>query len=216
MRFFTSFNDEKTSACLVTHSPVTCISKRSVDIIGAIIILLVLAPFLPFIALAIRLDTQGPIFFRQIRLGHQGKPFSMLKFRSMQHHAEESTGAVWASHADPRITRIGAFLRKTHLDEVPQCINILQGHMSLVGPRPERPEFMETLNKSIPFYAERHAVKPGITGWAQVCYPYGASVHDAQEKLRYDLYYIKNYSARLELEILLRTIGVIVTKQGAR
>ncbi len=190
--------------------------KRTGDFLGASIGLLLCAPLFPLIALAIYFDSPGPIFFKQIRVGRGDKLFHIIKFRSMRADAEKHTGAVWASEADPRITKIGSFLRKTRLDEIPQLINVLQGDMSLVGPRPERPEFIGELKKSIPFYGERHSVKPGVTGWAQVRYPYGASVEDALEKLRYDLYYIKNQTLWLELEILLRTIVVIFSGHGAR
>ncbi len=190
--------------------------KRTVDIIGSVIGLLLLSPLFPLIALIIHLDSPGPVFFRQVRVGLHDRLFHIIKFRSMRNDAEKGTGAVWAKESDPRVTRIGAFLRKTRLDEIPQLINVLQGDMSLVGPRPERPEFIGELKKSIPFYGERHSVKPGVTGWAQVRYPYGASVEDALEKLRYDLYYIKNQSVLLEMEILLRTVLIIFTRNGAR
>lgn len=192
------------------------IIKRTADIAGATFGLLLLSPLFPIIALAIRLDSPGPVFFRQIRTGRGEMPFEIIKFRTMREDAEKHTGAVWASDKDPRITRTGAFLRKTRLDEIPQLLNVLFGEMSLVGPRPERPEFIIELKKSIPFYSERHSVKPGVTGWAQVRYPYGSSIEDALEKLRYDLYYIKHQSLRLELEIILRTVLVIFTGSGAR
>lgn len=190
--------------------------KRTADIVGASLGLLILLPLFPLIALAIRLDSPGPVFFRQIRTGRGGKPFHIIKFRTMCNNAEKATGAVWACTDDPRITRVGGFLRKTRLDETPQLLNVLFGEMSLIGPRPERPEFIVELEKSILFYSERHSVKPGVTGWAQVRYPYGASIEDALEKLRYDLYYIKNQSLLLELEITIRTILVIFTGSGAR
>ncbi len=190
--------------------------KRTVDIIGSVLGLVLLSPLFPLIALIIHLDSPGPVFFRQVRVGLHDRLFHIIKFRSMRNDAEKGTGAVWAKESDPRVTRIGAFLRKTRLDEIPQLINVLQGDMSLVGPRPERPEFIGELKKSIPFYGERHSVKPGVTGWAQVRYPYGASIEDALEKLRYDLYYIKNQSVLLEMEILLRTLLIIFTRNGAR
>ncbi len=192
------------------------IIKRTVDIIGSVTGLLLLSPLFPILALIIHLDSPGPVFFRQVRVGLHDRLFHIIKFRSMRNDAEKGTGAVWAKESDPRVTRIGAFLRKSRLDEIPQLINVLQGDMSLVGPRPERPEFIGELKKSIPFYGERHSVKPGVTGWAQVRYPYGASVEDALEKLRYDLYYIKNQSVLLEFEILLRTLLIIFTRNGAR
>ncbi len=192
------------------------IIKRAADIFAAVCGLTLLAPLFPIIALIIHLDSPGPVFFRQVRVGLNDRLFHIIKFRSMRSDAEKSTGAVWATEGDPRITRVGSFLRKTRLDEIPQLINVLQGDMSLVGPRPERPEFIGELKKSIPFYGERHSVKPGVTGWAQVCYPYGASVEDALEKLRYDLYYIKNQSLLLEIEIIFRTILIVFTRDGAR
>ncbi len=190
--------------------------KRFADIIGAVLALLLLAPLFPLIALAIFLDSQGSIFFRQLRMGRHGSLFYIFKFRSMYPNAEKNTGPVWASEADPRITKVGSFLRKTRLDELPQLLNVLKGDMSLVGPRPERPEFLDQLNKNIPFYNARHSVKPGMTGWAQVLYPYGASMEDSFEKLRYDLYYIEKQSFLMEIEILLRTILLIFTQHGAR
>ncbi len=190
--------------------------KRMLDIIGALLALFFLAPIFPFIALAIRLDSPGPVFFRQVRVGRNDKLFHIIKFRSMHDDAEKDTGAVWASEYDPRITRIGSFLRNTRMDELPQLINVLHGDMSLVGPRPERPELIEKLKKSIPFYSKRHSIRPGMTGWAQVRYPYGASVEDALEKLRYDLYYIKKNTVLFDIEIVLRTILIIFTGNGAR
>ncbi len=190
--------------------------KRVLDVMCAIIGLILFAPFFPLVALLITLDSPGPIFFRQVRVGRDDKLFHIIKFRTMRADAEKATGAVWALKEDPRITRLGSFLRKSRIDEIPQLINILQGEMSLVGPRPERPEFINELKKSIPFYAERHHVKPGVTGWAQVCYPYGASVEDALEKLRYDLYYIKRQSLFLDINIVLRTVLIVFTRNGAR
>ncbi len=149
-------------------------------------------------------------------MGLNDKLFHVIKFRSMRMDAEKGTGAVWAVQQDPRITRIGSFLRKSRIDEIPQLVNVLQGEMSLIGPRPERPEFISELKKTIPFYGERHNVKPGVTGWAQVCYPYGASIEDALEKLRYDLYYIKKQSILLDFEIVIRTILIVFTRNGAR
>lgn len=189
--------------------------KRVLDITGAIAGLIIALPLTPFIILAVKLDSPGPVLFTQTRTGLGGKPFSIIKFRTMCADAEKN-GAVWAVQKDPRITRTGAFLRKTRLDEIPQLINVLRGDMSLVGPRPERPEFISELEKAIPFYSERHCVKPGVTGWAQVRYRYGSSIEDALEKLRYDLYYIKNQSVMLDLEIVLKTIGVIFSGSGAR
>ncbi|UZP67541.1 TIGR03013 family PEP-CTERM/XrtA system glycosyltransferase [Desulfovibrio mangrovi] len=190
--------------------------KRVLDICGALFGLAICLPFFPLVALAIKLDSPGPIFFRQVRVGEGDKLFIIFKLRTMRQDAEVGTGAVWASKDDPRITRLGAFLRKSRLDELPQLINVLRGEMSLVGPRPERPEFVKNLKKEIPFYSERHYMKPGVTGWAQVRYPYGASLQDAVEKLRYDLYYIKNYSPLFDVWVILLTIGVVVFRKGAR
>ncbi len=192
------------------------IVKRALDIIGAALCLLFLAPCFLIIALAITVDSRGPICIRQKRVGKDGVIFSMLKFRSMYKNAEKATGAVWAEKKDPRITRVGRFLRKTHLDESLQLIHVLQGKMSLVGPRPERPEFMHTLRSALPLYDMRHTVKPGITGWAQINYPYGASLEDASQKLHYDLYYIANKSLIFEIKILLRTFLTLFTGRGAR
>ncbi|EHJ46114.1 exopolysaccharide biosynthesis polyprenyl glycosylphosphotransferase [Solidesulfovibrio carbinoliphilus subsp. oakridgensis] len=190
--------------------------KRLVDIVCSVLGLLLSLPFAPFVLLAIRLDSPGPVFFRQERVGQGDKPFVLYKLRTMRQDAEQGTGAVWASQSDPRVTRLGQFLRKSRIDEIPQLINVLRGEMSLVGPRPERPEFVQKLKEIIPYYSERHFVKPGVTGWAQVRYPYGASVEDALEKLRYDLYYIKNISMFLDLSIILRTVAVVLLRKGAR
>ncbi|GFM33190.1 glycosyl transferase [Desulfovibrio subterraneus] len=190
--------------------------KRLLDIGGALFGLVVCLPLFPLVALLIKLDSSGPIFFRQVRVGEGDRLFTIFKLRSMRQDAEVGTGAVWASKDDPRITKLGAFLRKSRLDELPQLINVLRGEMSLVGPRPERPEFVKDLKQEIPFYSERHYMKPGVTGWAQVRYPYGASLQDAVEKLRYDLYYIKNYSLLFDVWVILLTIGVVVFRKGAR
>ncbi|HDQ41833.1 MAG TPA: TIGR03013 family PEP-CTERM/XrtA system glycosyltransferase [Desulfonatronum sp.] len=192
------------------------VAKRMLDVFAASLGLLLTLPLLPVVALLIKLDSPGPVFFRQTRVGQGDKEFTLIKFRSMRQDAESRTGAVWAEQDDPRITRLGRFLRKTRIDEIPQLFNVLQGDMSLVGPRPERPEFVAKLKELIPYYSERHYVKPGVTGWAQVCYPYGASVEDAIEKLRYDLYYVKNMSILFDIRIMLRTIGVILFREGSR
>lgn len=188
--------------------------KRTFDITAALFGLLCFLPLIPFIVIAIRLDSSGPILFRQVRVGEADRLFTLLKFRTMVADAESKTGAVWSQVNDPRITRVGHFLRKTRLDEVPQLVNVLRGDMSLVGPRPERPEFVRRLKEIIPYYSERHYVKPGVTGWAQVCYPYGSSVEDAIEKLRYDLYYIKNISIFLDLYIVAKTFSVVCFGRG--
>ena len=190
--------------------------KRAFDI-GAVLVGLTLSlPFLPFIALAIALDSEGPIFFRQIRVGEGEHPFELIKFRTMRKDAESGTGAVWAQKDDERVTRVGKFLRKVRLDEFPQLWNVLRGDMSLIGPRPERPEFVNKLKTIIPYYSERHVVKPGITGWAQIKYPYGASVLDAIEKLQFDLFYIKNMTPLLDLLIVVETIKVMLFGRGGR
>jgi exopolysaccharide biosynthesis polyprenyl glycosylphosphotransferase len=176
--------------------------------------LAVFAPFMPIVALAIKMESPGDVLFRQVRTGMGDRDFVIFKFRTMRHDAEKQSGAVWAQENDPRVTRLGNFLRRTRIDEIPQLFNVLMGDMSIVGPRPERPEFISTLKEKVPYYSERHFVKPGITGWAQVCYPYGASVEDALEKLRYDLYYIKNYSLLFDFIIIFKTVGVVINKMG--
>lgn len=190
--------------------------KRGMDVICALVGSILTLPFLPLIVLAIKLDSTGPVFYRQERVGEKEKRFNLYKFRTMRVDAESGTGAVWAQENDSRVTRVGEFYRKSRIDELPQFFNILRGDMSLVGPRPERPEFVEKLKEIIPYYSERHFVKPGVTGWAQVRYPYGASVEDALEKLRYDLYYIKNISLCLDLMIILETIQVVLFRRGSR
>ena len=191
-------------------------AKRLIDIVGSAAGLLALLPLMALIALAIRLTSRGSALYHQRRVGQSGRVFTLHKFRSMRVDAEAGTGAVWASKAgDARVTRIGRVLRMTRLDELPQLWNILVGEMSLVGPRPERPEFVESLTLEIPFYGERHVVKPGLTGWAQVRYSYGASVEDALEKLQYDLYYIKNMSIALDCYIVVETIKTVILRRGA-
>ena len=163
-----------------------------------------------------KLSSRGPVFYHQERVGLQGRIFTVHKFRSMRPDAEAATGAVWASKAgDDRVTPVGGFLRRARLDELPQLWNVLRGDMSMVGPRPERPEFIQRLSSVIPFYGQRHVVRPGITGWAQVKYTYGASVEDAFEKLQYDLYYVKNMSIALDLFILFSTIKTVLLSRGA-
>ncbi|MEH1971586.1 sugar transferase [Nostoc sp.] len=187
--------------------------KRVVDLILILFLLVLVAPLLLLVALLIRLDSPGPILYSQRRSGLYGKPFRVYKFRSMYQDAEK-WGAQWASQRDPRITRVGYWLRLLRIDELPQIWNVLQGEMSLIGPRPERPEFDVKLKEAIPYYEIRYLVKPGITGWAQVMYPYGASIEDAYEKLSYDLYYIKNYSIWLDLAIAFKTIRVVLLGKG--
>jgi lipopolysaccharide/colanic/teichoic acid biosynthesis glycosyltransferase len=165
-------------------------------------------------AIAVKLDSTGPAMFVQSRVGFEGKEFNVYKFRSMRTDAEATTGAVWAVDNDPRITRCGRFIRKSRLDELPQLFNILAGDMSLVGPRPERRVFVDSLKQQIPYYEQRHIVKPGLTGWAQINYPYGNTVEDALQKLQYDLFYIKNQSLLFDLSILFNTVKTVVMGKG--
>ncbi len=195
---------------------VTVVVKGVMDRVLALLGLLTFAPVGTLIALAIRLNSPGPVFYSQERVGLNGKTFRILKFRSMVTDAEKNRAPQWASEQDPRITKVGRFLRKTRLDEVPQLINILKGEMSFIGPRPERPYFVEELEKCIPFYGLRHVTKPGLSGWAQIRYRYGATVEDAVKKLEYDLYYIKNLSIFLDLMIFMETIQVILFGKGSR
>jgi sugar transferase (PEP-CTERM system associated) len=188
--------------------------RRILSILATVILLIAVLPLIPVVALAIKLTSPGPVFYSQKRVGYRGKPFHCYKFRTMRADAEADTGPTWASDQDPRITRLGRFLRSTRIDEIPQLWNVLRGDMSFVGPRPERPEFVELLTREIPFYPLRHALPPGITGWAQVRYKYGNSIADAQEKLNYDLYYIKNVSLGFDLAILLRTVKTILREHG--
>ena len=197
-------------------SHVTLRAKRVMDFLLAGVSLLLTLPLSLLAAILIKLDSPGPVLYRQERLGQGGKRFRLLKFRSMRHDAERETGPVWAGERDPRVTRVGRILRRSRLDELPQLISVLKGEMSLVGPRPERPAFVRELQEKIPFYVHRLAVKPGITGWAQVKYPYGSTVEDALEKLQYDLYYIKNLSIFLDLLILLHTLQVVMFGKGSR
>jgi len=190
--------------------------KRSLDIAVSLMILTLLSPVMLMTALAVKLESPGPVFYRQRRVGRAGHVFTLCKFRSMRSDAESDGVARWATSNDARVTRVGQFIRKTRIDELPQLINVLKGDMSFVGPRPERPEFVADLCEQIDYYELRHYVKPGITGWAQVRYPYGASVDDSREKLKYDLYYIKNYSLFLDLNIILHTIQVVLWRKGAR
>jgi len=192
--------------------------KRLFDIVVSLVLLLITWPIMVLTVLAIKLEDgkSASIIYRQIRVGEDGKPYYVLKFRSMREDAEKAGKAKWADKHDSRITRLGAFIRKTRIDELPQIFNVLKGDMSFVGPRPERPEFVVKLSEKIPYYSERHRVKPGITGWAQICYPYGSSDKDAVEKLQYDLYYVKNYSLFMDFLIMLQTAEVIIFGKGAR
>jgi sugar transferase (PEP-CTERM system associated) len=189
--------------------------KRAFDIAAAAAGLAIGLPVMLLIAAALKLTSRGPVLYHQTRVGQHGHPFTVHKFRSMRADAEAGTGAIWASPNDERVTAVGRFLRRTRLDELPQLWNVLIGEMSLIGPRPERPEFVEELTRQIPFYGERHAVKPGITGWAQVRYTYGASVEDALEKLQYDLFYIKNLTLALDLLIVINTVKTVLLQRGA-
>jgi sugar transferase (PEP-CTERM system associated) len=190
--------------------------KRLFDVLVSLVILALTAPLVACAALAVKLESAGPAFFRQRRVGLYGQVFDVLKLRSMRVDAEVGGKAVWAQKDDPRVTRVGRVLRKLRIDELPQTWSVLKGEMSFVGPRPERPQFVADLEARLPYYAERHVVKPGITGWAQINYPYGASIEDAREKLEYDLYYAKNYTPFLDLLILLQTARVILWPEGAR
>jgi len=199
----------------IPRRPVARALARLGDIVTSLAFLVTTLPLMLVLALVIRLDSPGSILYRQERVGLGGKTFVLLKFRSMRANAE-TRGPIWAQQRDPRVTRIGSFMRRTRMDELPQLINILRGEMSFIGPRPERPHFVKQLADAIPHYAERSRVKPGLTGWAQVNYPYGASVEDARAKLSYDLYYVKNRSPMLDILILLSTIRVILFQEGAR
>ncbi|WNO54140.1 TIGR03013 family XrtA/PEP-CTERM system glycosyltransferase [Stakelama saccharophila] len=190
--------------------------KRVFDISASLALLLLAMPVILLTALAIRIDSKGPVLYRQRRIGRYNVDFSIVKLRSMRTDAEARGNAVWAERNDPRVTRVGRIIRKLRIDELPQCWSVLKGEMSFVGPRPERPQFVADLEQQLPYYAERHMVKPGITGWAQINYPYGASTEDARQKLEYDLYYAKNYSPFLDLLILLQTIRVVLFPDGAR
>ncbi|HSN22435.1 MAG TPA: TIGR03013 family XrtA/PEP-CTERM system glycosyltransferase [Usitatibacter sp.] len=190
--------------------------KRAFDIGLSLLVLVLASPVALATAIAIFLEDRGPVLYSQVRTGQYGRPFRMFKFRSMSVDAEATGAPVWAVKDDRRVTRVGAFIRKVRIDELPQAVNVLLGQMSFVGPRPERPSFVESLTRSIPFYSERHLVKPGITGWAQVRFPYGASEEDAREKLGYDLYYVKNCSVLLDLIVLLRTVEIVLFRVGSR
>ena len=198
------------------QSPLQDYIKRFFDLVVSATLLLLTFPIMIVTAIAIVVEDRGPIFFRQVRVGQNGKLFHVIKFRSMGVDAEKDGKARWAQKNDSRVTRVGSFIRAVRIDELPQIFNVLRGSMSFVGPRPERPEFVEKLSVTIPYFSERHRVKPGITGWAQIRYPYGASENDAMEKLQYDLYYAKNHNLFLDLTVLLQTGEVILFGQGAR
>ncbi len=190
--------------------------KRVFDLSCSLILILIAAPIMLAAALAIVLESKGPVFYRQERVGANGRTFKVNKLRSMGTDAERDGMPVWATAQDSRVTRVGNIIRRLRIDELPQLFNVFKGEMSLVGPRPERPYFVEQLTQEIPFYAVRHSLKPGLTGWAQVKYPYGGTIEDSQEKLQYDLYYVKNHSLFLDFVILFKTVGVVLTGKGAR
>jgi lipopolysaccharide/colanic/teichoic acid biosynthesis glycosyltransferase len=191
--------------------------ERLVDVFASLLLLAVTWPVMILTVLAIKLEDglSAPVLYRQVRVGERGQTFQLLKFRSMREDAERD-GARWAVANDTRVTRVGRVIRKLRIDELPQILNVLGGQMSLVGPRPERPEFVSHLDRTIPFYCERHTIKPGITGWAQLCYPYGSDETDAAEKLQYDLFYVKNRTMLFYLAILLQTVEVVLCGKGAR
>jgi sugar transferase (PEP-CTERM system associated) len=197
-------------------SPVFRLLRRVFSLVASLLLLLLVLPVIPLVILAIKLDSRGPLLYKQARVGRGGLVFHCYKFRTMRPNAEADTGPTWAGDDDPRITRIGKFLRKARLDEVPQLWNVLRGDMAFVGPRPERPEFVEWLTKEIPYYPVRHVVRPGITGWAQVRYRYGNTVEDAKEKLQFDLFYIKNRSMGLDFLIMFQTVKTVLFGRGAR
>jgi sugar transferase (PEP-CTERM system associated) len=196
------------------YSQLRDIVKRMFDLFVASLILFVAWPFMLLTAIAVKLESKGPMVYKQVRVGLNGKEFSIYKFRSMRQDAEKDGKAVWATKNDSRVTRVGAIIRNTRLDELPQLYNVFKGDMSFVGPRPERPQFVEELKEQIPYYDARHRVKPGLMGWAQLKYPYGASVDDARNKLKYDLYYVKNHSFFIDILIVIQTVEVVLLGKG--
>jgi sugar transferase (PEP-CTERM system associated) len=190
--------------------------KRGLDLVVTLMLAVPALPIMVVTAILIAAESRGPIIYRQDRVGHRGKRFTLFKFRSMARDAERDGKPTWAAVHDVRVTRVGRFIRRTRIDELPQLINVLRGEMSIVGPRPERPEFVAMLSEKIPFYAIRHSVKPGITGWAQVRYSYVSSVDDTVKKLEYDIYYVRNRSLLLDILILLETVRVVLLGEGAR
>ena len=197
-------------------SRVQDIAKRAIDIVLASLNLVIALPVMALVALAVRLSSPGPVMYHQERVGQHGRVFVLHKFRTMRHDAEQDSGAVWSQAGDARITSVGRFLRRTRLDELPQLWNVIRGDMSIVGPRPERPEFVTSLTAQIPYYGQRHIVRPGLTGWAQVRYTYGASVEDALMKLQYDLYYIKNLTLAFDLFIMIKTVKTVLMRKGGQ
>jgi sugar transferase (PEP-CTERM system associated) len=198
------------------RSPAFTLARRVLSVVISSIGLILALPLLPFIILAIRLDSKGPVFYTQARVGKAGRVFKVVKFRTMRQDAEAASGPQWAGDKDPRVTRVGKFLRSSRLDEIPQLWCVLKGDMAFVGPRPERPEFIAWLSKEIPYYGVRHMVRPGLTGWAQVKYKYGSTVQDSREKLQYDLFYIKNASIGLDLLIMFQTVKTVLLRRGAQ
>ncbi len=198
------------------RSPAFILVRRVLSFVISLLGLILTLPMLPLIMLAIRLDSQGPVFYTQARVGKNGRVFKVVKFRTMRQDAEAANGPQWAGNHDPRVTPVGRFLRTTRLDEIPQMWCVLNGDMAFVGPRPERPEFIEELSEEIPYYKVRHMVRPGLTGWAQVKYKYGSTVADAREKLQYDLFYIKNASIGLDLLIMFLTVKTVLLGRGAQ
>jgi exopolysaccharide biosynthesis polyprenyl glycosylphosphotransferase len=188
--------------------------KRLFDIVSSLVLLVLMSPVMLVAMIAIKLESPGPVIYKQQRVGLGGRSFMCMKLRSMRNDAEQDGIARWATRGDPRITRVGAFIRKSRIDELPQLWSVFIGEMSLVGPRPERPSFVEELKEAIPFYEIRHTVKPGVTGWAQVRYHYGATLEDARRKHQFDLYYVKNNSLILDLLVLIETVSVIVFREG--
>ncbi|HVW69529.1 MAG TPA: TIGR03013 family XrtA/PEP-CTERM system glycosyltransferase [Steroidobacteraceae bacterium] len=200
------------------RDPLRLFSSRSLDLLASLVLVILSLPLMILAMVAIKIEDgwRAPVFYGQARVGLGGRPFTVLKFRSMRTDAERDGKAQWAQKSDPRVTRVGAIIRKLRIDELPQILNVVAGHMSFVGPRPERPQFVAELSQKIPYYVQRHCVKPGITGWAQLCYPYGSSEQDALEKLQYDLYYIKNNTLLFDLAILVQTAEVVFMGKGAR
>ncbi len=198
------------------RSNVFMLIRRALSLVISLIGLILAAPLIPFIILAIKFDSRGPAFYTQTRVGKNGRLFKVWKFRTMRQDAEAASGPKWAGNGDPRVTRVGKFLRASRLDEIPQLWCVLKGDMAFVGPRPERPEFIEMLSKEIPYYGVRHVVRPGLTGWAQIKYKYGSTIEDAREKLQYDLFYIKNASIGLDLLIMFQTVKTVLLRRGAQ
>lgn len=191
-------------------------ARRVIGILAAVVLIALLSPLMFITAILVKADSNGPVFYMQERVGKRGKVFRIIKFRSMRQDAERSGGAEWAVENDPRVTRVGRWIRRTRIDEIPQLFNVLKGDLDIVGPRPERPEFVKTLTEMIPYYSLRHNISPGLTGWAQVMFMYCGTIEESKEKLQYDLFYIKNMSIKLDLLILFRTIKIVLLGRGAR